>query len=166
MKKCTDIAAFATVAADGFQSDSAFVRALHGQVDTAALYSFFYEYFAESPELKLVQTDGNEGYLCFYTFDTIPEFEGDIDLSPYQILENWYQSDYAVLDVLCVRPEYRGMGISDQLIDYFLRFCEQENLKPLVEIFSDAHRGLYERHGFAVTHRAENDGIVTYVLER
>ncbi len=162
--------AAAALFAESFAHDPAFVFVSSPHNADAARRSFFENYLHTCKELLLYKTsDAMEGALCLYRWDT--PFPDDYDgaplaaLSQFQILDRYYERDFAVLDIMAVRPECRGRGLAGQMIDFFVDYCRQEGLIPLTEIFDAGHLALYRAHGFVVAHSAQCAGITTYVLE-
>ena len=161
----------ARVCADGFLSDPAFALLLQGEKDPKALlYQYFLNYFEECKELLLYKyIEQGQGYMCIYHWDTVfADFEIPSILtgvSRFQILEQYYQRDYAVLDILAVEKNSRGQGIAGKLIDGFVAHCQAHHLTPLVEIFNEKSLPLYIAHGFGVSHKQMTDGITTFILE-
>ncbi len=161
----------AHVCADGFLSDPAFFCLLQGKKEPKTLlYQYFLNYFESCKELLLYKYSAQgQGYMCIYHWDTVfADFDIPSrlsDLSRFQILEQYYQRDYAVLDILAVEKNSRGQGIAGVLIDEFVAHCQAHHLTPLVEIFNEKSLPLYAAHGFSVSHTQERDGITTYILE-
>ena len=157
--------------AEGFWSDPAFSLLLEGQTDALAqLICFFENYLACCKDLMLFSySEKGEGYLCLYRYDTPfasfavpPALQA---LEEFQHVEQYYESNFAVLDILTVEPECRGRGLAGEMIDFFVEYCKGEGLLPVVEVFSDRHLSLYTAHGFEVVHSHTHRGITTYLLE-
>jgi GNAT superfamily N-acetyltransferase len=55
------------------------------------------------------------------------------------------------LPLVGVEPEWQGRGLGAALMRPILERCDDENLPAYLEATSPRNRGLYERHGFAVT---------------
>jgi ribosomal protein S18 acetylase RimI-like enzyme len=79
-----------------------------------------------------------------------PELAGYVFVLPQQLAMIW---DAAVLNEIFVRPEYRGSGVADDLMDAAVAFAEAQDL-PLDRLVLDVDRAndraqaFYERHGF------------------
>ena len=161
----------AGVFADGFIRDPAFAEVLQGREDGRALLKqYFYNYISTCTDLLLFKySQQDEGYLCLYRYDTaFTEFEVPAPLEKmehFQILDEFYEKDYGVLDIMAVAEQSRGKGIGGKMIDHFVDYCTKENLLPLVEVFSESHLPLYFAHGFEVAHQRTRGNITTYVLE-
>ncbi len=60
---------------------------------------------------------------------------------------------YAILNHVCVHPEYRRHKIGTKLLDYAFKICKEKNCK-VVELWSmnfrTAAHGLYKEYGFNV----------------
>lgn len=168
MEICTDLQKFAECAAAGFQTDPAFSAALQKEKDKETkLKEYFFRYFSECNGLHLLQTSKKqEGFLCYYVAGEVGDTPLSPDMTPYQILEQKYRDNYAVLDIMCVAKEYQRQGFADSMIEYFLAECEKLHCLPLVEIFDTNHIKLYQKHGFSVAHRSEYNGVTTVVLEK
>jgi ribosomal protein S18 acetylase RimI-like enzyme len=84
------------------------------------------------------------------SFDPETELAGYVFVLPQQLAMIW---DAAVLNEICVRPEYRGTPIADELMDAAVGFAEEQDL-PLdrlvldVDRENDRARAFYDRHGF------------------
>ncbi|MFC3477073.1 GNAT family N-acetyltransferase [Halobacterium litoreum] len=89
---------------------------------------------------RCVQVARRDGDLAGYVF-VLPESMAFV----------W---DAAVLNEIYVRPEYRGTGVADDLMDIAVDFARDQTL-PLerlvldVDRENDRARAFYERHGFA-----------------
>lgn len=158
----------AKVFAEGFMDDPAFSLVLQGvEEPTCLLQRYFLNYLNACKELLLYKCD--EGYLCLYRYDTaFAEFEVPKPLeklAEFQFLEKHYSENYAVLDVMAVAKESRGQGLAGKMIDFFVKYCKNEHLTPLVEVFSSEHLEMYLTRGFEIAHRHEHRGITTYILE-
>ena len=79
-----------------------------------------------------------------------PALAGYVFVLPQQLAMIW---DSAVLNEIYVRPEYRGTGVADDLMDAAVAFAEAQDL-PLDRLVLDVDRendragAFYERHGF------------------
>ncbi|WP_435175330.1 GNAT family N-acetyltransferase [Halorussus sp. AFM4] len=79
-----------------------------------------------------------------------PALAGYVFVLPQQLAMIW---DAAVLNELYVRPEYRGTGVADDLMDAAVAVAAEQDL-PLdrlvldVDRENDRARAFYERHGF------------------
>ncbi|WP_137285114.1 GNAT family N-acetyltransferase [Halorussus salinisoli] len=79
-----------------------------------------------------------------------PALAGYVFVLPQQLAMIW---DAAVLNEIYVRPEYRGAGVADDLMDAAVAFAHDQDL-PLdrlildVDRENDRARSFYERHGF------------------
>ena len=158
--------------ADGFFGDPAFAHCLRGHSDGRQwLYQFFYGYLSNCKELLLyTPSDALEGVLCLYRWDSPPEEDFDCppaleELNRFQILDQYYHRDFAVLDIMAVAPDHRGQGWAGKMIDHFIAYCRRERLTPLTEIFGDQHLQMYLSRGFVIKATAEYHQITTYVLE-
>lgn len=172
MKPCRDISSAAKLFAVSFLQDPAFALCLAGEsAPEQTLERFFFSYLKNCKELLLYTTsEGQEGFLCFYRWDKPPVEDFDCpeclwQLERFQILEQHYQRDYAVLDIMAVAAACRGQGLAGKMIDFFVDYCKTHHLIPLTEIFDADHLDLYRRRGFVLRHRQECDGITTFVLE-
>ena len=155
--------------AEGFIDDPAFALILQGQKNgKSLLYKYFLNYITGCKELLLYNHTAG-GYLCIYRYDThfadfdVPEALGALE--QFQCIDRYYDTEYAVLDILAVESAARGRGIAGELVDFFVRFCREQNLVGLVEVFTDQHLSLYESRGFTVAHRHTCRNITTYILE-
>ena len=96
----------AEVFAAGFLTDPAFSLVLQGFADAEQrLKTFFLNYMNACKELLLYKvSDVDEGYLCLYRHDTdFAEFVLPApleQLGQFQLLEEYCQSNYAVLDII------------------------------------------------------------------
>ena len=78
------------------------------------------------------------------------ELAGYVFVLPQQLAMIW---DAAVLNEVFVRPEYRGTGVADELMDAAVSLAEDQDL-PLDRLVLDVDRendraqAFYERHGF------------------
>lgn len=161
----------ASVFAAGFTNDPAFSLVLQGFEDSAQrIENYFLNYMNTCKELLLYKfSDTEEGYLCLYRHDTaFADFEVPTPLEKleqFQCLDEVAKEPYAVLDVMAVAPDSRGKGLGGRMIDFFVSYCKEQKLSPMVEVFTDAHLPLYRAHGFEVTFSRVRQGITTYVLE-
>ncbi|NEU56100.1 N-acetyltransferase [Halorussus sp. MSC15.2] len=79
-----------------------------------------------------------------------PALAGYVFVLPQQLAMIW---DAAVLNEIYVRPEYRGTGVADDLMDAAVEFAAEQDL-PLDRLVLDVDRendraaAFYERHGF------------------
>lgn len=153
----------------GFENDPAFALLLAEQKDgKTLLYKYFLNYITECKELLLYKHTAG-GYLCIYRYDTqFAEFdmpEALEALEEFQCIDRYYDSGYAVLDILAVQSDARGQGIAGQLVDFFIEYCNAQGLTGVVEVFTEAHLPLYLSRGFAVAYQHTYRDITTYVLE-
>lgn len=161
----------AAVFATGFMDDPAFSLVLQGFEDgKSRLKNYFLNYMNVCKELLLYKfSDTEEGYLCLYRYDTaFADFEVPTpleELEQFQCLDEVAKEPYAVLDIMAVAPESRGKGLGGRMIDFFVNYCKEQKLCPMVEVFTDAHLPLYRAHGFEVTFSRVRQGITIYVLE-
>lgn len=158
--------------ADGFQNDVAFAYCLHNEKNPQSLlYQYFDGYLNGCKDLLLYKTSERmEGCICLYHWDA--RFDGEDNcprtlqqMEDFQILDQFYHRDFAVLDIMAVHPQHQGQGLAGKMIDFFVAYCIEQGLIPLTEIFGEGHLGLYLSHGFQVTHQKTHSGITTYVLE-
>ena len=103
-----------------------------------------------------VEAGGDDGGPDEEDSDTEAPDGGDAELAgyvfvlPQQLAMIW---DAAVLNEIYVRPEYRGTGVADDLMDAAVAFAEEQDL-PLdrlvldVDRENDRARAFYDRHGF------------------
>ena len=166
-----DIPAAAKAFADGFLHDPVYSHILQAEpAPYKALYDFFRAYISECKGLKLYKYGADEGYLVFYFSDEIADWTMETPLfrrlARHFILDDHYCDGYGVLDLMTVRPAYRGKGIAGEMIGFFCTECEKRNVRPLTEIFDGTHVPLYAAHGFVPAHRKTVDGVTTYVLEK
>lgn len=160
----------AQVFAEGFADDPAFSLVLQGIAEpTKVLEKYFFNYIQECKELLLYKCADADGYLCIYRFDTeFAEFAVPApmeQLEQFTVLEQRYQSDFAVLDILAVEKQSRGKGLAGKMVEFFIKYCRKEKLTPLVEVFTDKYLDLYLSRGFKITYRREHQGVTTYILE-
>ncbi|USZ69681.1 GNAT family N-acetyltransferase [Halorussus salilacus] len=79
-----------------------------------------------------------------------PDLAGYVFVLPQQLAMIW---DAAVLNEIFVRPEFRGSGVADDLMESAVEFAEDQDL-PLNRLVLDVDRendrakGFYDRHGF------------------
>lgn len=79
-----------------------------------------------------------------------PELAGYVFVLPQQLAMIW---DAAILNEIYVRPEYRGTGVADDLMDAAVAVAREQDL-PLDRLVLDVDRdndraqAFYERHGF------------------
>ncbi|WP_135852952.1 GNAT family N-acetyltransferase [Halorussus salinus] len=79
-----------------------------------------------------------------------PALAGYVFVLPQQLAMIW---DAAVLNELYVRPEYRGTGVADDLMDAAVELADEQDL-PLDRLVLDVDRendraqAFYDRHGF------------------
>nr|WP_115864864.1 N-acetyltransferase [Halorussus litoreus] len=82
--------------------------------------------------------------------DDAPSLAGYAFVLPQQLAMIW---DAAVLNEIYVRPEHRGTGVADDLMDAAIAVAEGQDL-PLDRLVLDVDRendragAFYERHGF------------------
>ncbi|MBR5783068.1 MAG: GNAT family N-acetyltransferase [Clostridia bacterium] len=161
----------AEVFADGFMEDPAFSLLLKDTPSgKALLQQYFLDYLISCKELLLYKcSEAGEGYLCLYRHDTtFADFAVPkplATLEEFQMIDEFYHSEYAVLDIMAVERTSRGKGLAGEMIDFFVAYCQQNKLLPLVEVFSRQHIALYLAHGFAVAHCRTHRDITTYILE-
>ena len=158
--------------ASAFMNDPAFLFCLKNEKDPQSLmYQFFSQYLNNCKELMLYTTSGDmEGFLCYYRWDKMPTEDFDCpdslkNLEKFQILEHYYDRDFAVLDIMAVDPAHRGKGYAGKMINFFVSYCKKNGLTPLVEIFSADNVDLYCRRDFEIKHQQTNGEITTFVLE-
>ena len=101
----------------------------------------------ENPEKAESNTEESQGT----TEDSDdPALAGYVFVLPQQLAMIW---DAAVLNEIYVRPEYRGTGVADDLMDAAVELAEDQDL-PLDRLVLDVDRendraqGFYDRHGF------------------
>ncbi|UPV74771.1 GNAT family N-acetyltransferase [Halorussus limi] len=93
----------------------------------------------DSRETENKSEDGSDPALAGYVF-----------VLPQQLAMIW---DAAVLNEVYVRPEYRGTGVADDLMDAAVAVAEDQDL-PLDRLVLDVDRendraqAFYDRHGF------------------
>ena len=158
--------------AKAFATDPAFAHCLQNeQQPQNLLRQFFAGYLHNCKDLLLYKTSENlEGVLCLYRWDKPPVEDFCCPaaletLEEFQILDRYYQRDFAVLDIMAVAPCHRGKGLAGRMIDFFVSYCKSHSLIALTEMFSQAHLQLYLAHGFAVQYQQTRHGITTYILE-
>jgi len=93
-------------------------------------------------------TDDDER--CVTVADSGEELAGYVFVLPERLAMIW---DAAVLNEVYVRPEHRGTGVADDLMDAALDLARSQDL-PLDRLVLDVDReneragAFYERHGF------------------
>lgn len=83
------------------------------------------------------------------------EYDGNVVgyfylLDGIDIIEN---KKYLYLEYLCIDSKYRGLGISNHIMNFILDYAKNNNVK-MIELTSNNHRvaahGLYKKFGFIV----------------
>ncbi len=168
------IPVMASLLSDGFINDPLYKKLLQGEVHPKeVLTTFFTEYLQVYYDcMHLFATDEGGGYTAWFDGDApAPRFSGEsapffARLCPYSVLDQYYDANYIVLDLLVVHPDYRGRGVAKQIIGAFVDFCRQQKKRAVVEIFEKENITLYQKCGFSLEQSvAVGDGLTAYLLE-
>ncbi|KZN25798.1 GNAT family acetyltransferase [Haladaptatus sp. R4] len=87
---------------------------------------------------------------CVTVADAGDELAGYVFVLPDELAFIW---DAAILNEVFVRPDHRGTGVADELMDAAVALADDQNL-PLDRLVLDVDRendragAFYERHGF------------------
>ena len=119
------------------------ISAEKGLLDVPMIHQFLSEeaYWSKNIPLDIVQRS-IDGSLCFGVY-----------LDTQQVGFARVVTDYATFAYLAdvfVQPDYRGRGLSKQLIAYIMAYPSLQGLRRWMLITYDAH-GLYEQFGFQPT---------------
>jgi len=122
--------------------------------EVIALGSREFPYIEHPDAFFLERMHGN----YFFVAEVNGEFAGFIDMEPSQ--EDEYT---AIIMGFAVRPEMRGKGIGNALMDFALRFLRAVGFRKVIMYSrkdNDVANHIYKKHGFTVV--KEHKGILKW----
>lgn len=170
-----DMDALAALFAEGFQRDPLFCHYIpYEQEREGILKQIFLKYLNDYWEvLTVLEVPPLAGAMCIYPSGAqgtermvLPAHIRKVYDRINQVAAPQFYEDYLTLDLLAVRPEFRGRGIARALVEVFSRRAKEAEKPGIVEIYEPANVAFYEKAGFRLAHiQPVGETLTAYILE-
>lgn len=170
-----DIEALAALFAEGFVHDPLYCHYIPYEQDRQGiLLQLFRKYLTDCwEELTVWTTPELEAAMCICPGDAegvermaLPAHVQKVYEQINQVVAPQFYEDYWVLDLLAVRPEYRGMGLARVLAEQFRKEVRRAGKAGVVEIYEPENLAFYEKMGFRLAHiQPVGETLSAYLLE-
>ncbi len=170
-----DIEPLAALFAEGFVHDPLYCHYIpYEEERQGILQQIFRKYLTDCwEEITVLTTPELAGAMCICPSDAVGSERVALPAHVEKVYEQISQTaapqfyeDYLILDLLAVKPAYRGKGIARAFAERFRREAQKAGKPGVVEIYEPNNLPFYEKLNFRLAHiQPVGETLSAYLLE-